>query len=68
MKESLSTAGLFKTICDHDHHKLHKLLPGKNSTAVNLRRKNTFTIPKVNTDRFKNSFIVSNSMKSSTAT
>ena len=58
------TDKLFKNICDNDYLKIHQLLPDKNSTVTNLRRKNTFIVPKINTKRFRNSFIVSNSMKS----
>ena len=76
-REALATAGLapfalrrqqltdklFKQILNDKTHKLHKLLPAVNSSSVNLRNKCKFKIPKVKTERFKNSFIISNPIK-----
>ena len=57
------TDKLFKQISNDKTHKLHKLLPAVNSSSVNLRNKRKFKIPIVKTERFKNSFIISNSIK-----
>ena len=76
-REALATAGLapfalrrqqltdklFKQILNDKTDKLHKLLPAVNSSSVNLRNKCKFKIPKVKTERFKNSFIISNPIK-----
>ena len=39
-------------------HKLHKLLPPRNVSSVNLRKKCVFNLPVVRTDRCRNSFII----------
>ena len=38
-------------------HKLHKLLPPRNVSRVDLRKKRAFNLPVVRTDRCRNSFI-----------
>ena len=38
-------------------HKLHKLLPPRNVSSVDLRKKRVFNLPVVRTDRCRNSFI-----------
>ena len=38
-------------------HKLHKLLPPRTVSRVNLRKKRAFNLPVVRTDRCRNSFI-----------
>lgn len=57
------TDKLFQQILNDDTHKLHKLLPTVNNTSLNLRKKSTFILPRVKTDRFKKSFIIFNSLK-----
>ena len=57
------TNKVFLNIVNDDTHKLHQLLPAKNDTLINLRKKSRFLIPRVNTNRFKSSFIISNSSK-----
>ena len=57
------TDKLFKQISNDKTHKLNKLLPSENSSTINLRNKRKFSIPNVKTNRFKNSFIISNSIK-----
>ena len=57
------TDKLFKQMSNDKTHKSHKLLPAVNSSSVNLRNKRKFKIPIVKTDRFKNSSIISNSIK-----
>ena len=56
------TDKLFQQILNDDTHKLHKLLPTVNNTSLKLRKKCTFILPRVKTDRFKKSFIF-NSLK-----
>ena len=55
------TKRLFNEISSNPNHKLYNLLPGWNSCTVNLRNKRSFNVPKCKTNRFKNSFICSNS-------
>lgn len=57
-RESLTT-GLFQQIMENENHKLHALLPNRNSSSVSLRRKRVFNIPPYKTLRFKNSFLMS---------
>ena len=38
-------------------HKLHKLLPPRNVSSVDFRKKRVFNLPVVRTDRCRNSFI-----------
>ena len=56
------TSKLFKEILEKDDHRLHELLPDLNNNSVNLRRKRKFHI-KYNTNRFRDSFILSNALK-----
>ena len=57
------TDKLFQQISKDDTHKLHELLPTAKSTSISLRNNPKFVLPKVSTDRFKNSFIISSSLK-----
>ncbi len=56
------TKRLFNEISSNPNHKLYNLLPGRNSFTVNLRNKRSFNVPKCKTNRFKTSFICSNSI------
>lgn len=58
------TTNLFKTICNTSNHKLHPLLPPKNSSAHNTRNRNPFCVPGYKTNRLGNSFILANVLKS----
>ena len=61
-RESLSMK-LFKDIVSNEHHKLPNLLPPMASShARHLRNKRHFNTPVCCTDRFMNSFIISNMM------
>jgi hypothetical protein len=44
-------------------HKLYELLPAKNNISLNLSKTTKFINQRVNTNRFRNSFIISNSIK-----
>lgn len=57
------TCKLFNDIVNDIDHKLHGLLPSKNQSDFNLRRKNTFNVSTCTTSRFQNSFLIRNSMK-----
>ncbi|CAB4006302.1 Hypothetical predicted protein [Paramuricea clavata] len=58
------TNKVFLNIMNDDaHHKLHELLPAKNNISLNLRKKTKFINPRVKTNRYRNSFIISNSIK-----
>ena len=50
---------VFKSIVNDKHHKIHHLLPTKHSNTYNLRNPNFFNIPRCNTNRFKNTYIIS---------
>jgi hypothetical protein len=50
---------VFKSIVNDKHHKIHHLLPTKRSNTYNLRNPNFFNIPRCNTNRFKNTYIIS---------
>ena len=43
--------------CQDPDHKLHSLLPPERNVAYSHRRKSKYPLPKVKTDRYKNSFI-----------
>ena len=45
-----SVVKLFKEVCKDPNHKLYHLLPPPNQCKVNLRRKRTFSVQKLNTD------------------
>ena len=49
---------VFKSIGNDKHHKIHHLLPTKHSNTYNLRNPNFFNIPRCNTNRFKNTYII----------
>ena len=55
---------LFKEVCNDPNHKLYHLLPPPNQCNINLRRKSSFSVQKLNTDRLRNYFIVKNAIKS----
>ena len=57
------TNKVFLNIMNDDAHKLHELLPAKNNISLNLRKKTKFINPRVKTNRYRNSFIISNSIK-----
>ena len=59
-----SVVKLFKEVCKDRNHKLYHLLPPPNLCKVNLRRKRTFSVQKLNTDRVRKSFIFKNAIKS----
>lgn len=48
---------LFKDIVENSSHKLSKLLPPRNTSTANLRKRRLFQLPICKTNRFKNSFI-----------
>ena len=50
---------VFKSMVNDKHHKIHHLLPTKHSNTYNLRNPNFFNIPRCNTNRFKNTYIIS---------
>ena len=54
---------IFEEICCDPNHKLHHLLPEPNRRTVNLRNRRKFNVPACRTNRLKNSFIFSNSVK-----
>ena len=54
---------LFQTIINNKDHGLNVLLPSTNETNYNLRRNRYFAIPKWRTNRFRNTFIMSSSIK-----
>ena len=43
-------------------HKLHQMIPEENWSTYPLRKCHKFLVPKFRTERFKNSFIISNSI------
>jgi hypothetical protein len=47
---------VFKITRDSSHN-LHNLLPPKHETKLNLRKKRTFNIPHIHTNRHKNTFV-----------
>ena len=57
------TNKVFLNIMNDDAHKLHELLPAKNNISLNLRKKMKFINQRVKTNRYRNSFIISNSIK-----
>ena len=59
-KQSL-TDDLFDEIVNDSHHKLNALLPPLTGGIMPLRNTRNFQIPVCKTDRFRNSFIMSNS-------
>ena len=50
---------LFQSVIDNDDHKLYHLLPPKHISKHNLRHQRQFHLPKIQTNRFKNTFIQS---------
>ena len=54
------TTTLFDSITCNSDHKVHELLPPRNSCESNLRRKKNVNIPLAKTKRLKNTFIYSN--------
>jgi hypothetical protein len=61
-RESLTTK-LFEELCSNANHKLHHLLPEINTCTVDLRNRRKFNVPHCKTNRLKDSFIYSNSIK-----
>ena len=53
--------GLFEEAQDRDH-KLHSLIPQKKYCSYSLKRCSKFSLPQIRTDRYKNSFIIANSL------
>ena len=53
----------FQTIINNKDHRLNVLLSSTNETNYNLRRNRYFAIPKWRTNRFRNTFIMSSSIK-----
>ena len=60
-RRELMTKKLFEDVIDNTEHRLHELLPNKNKSLPNLRRKNYFNVPTCKTNRFRDSFIIHNS-------
>lgn len=60
-RRQLLTCKLFNEITQDQSHKLRSLLPSENNCKYQLRHKRQLNVPRAKTDRFKNSFIVSNS-------
>ena len=56
-------AKLFTNIIKDQDHQMNCLLPNKKRSCYNFRKKNTFTLPKCRTDRYKNTFIPANIFK-----
>ena len=52
---------LFLQAYSDTSHKLHNLIPKENSCQYSLRRSRKILVPRTRTDRFKNSFVISNS-------
>ena len=44
------------------YHKLHSLIPQKKGCSYSLRRCSKVSLPRIRTDRYKNSFIIANSL------
>ena len=57
---------LFDTIVNDNNHRLYKLLPAPHETTYSLRRARPFYLPRLKTDRFKNSFIMFSCLKANT--
>ena len=57
-RESITTR-LYHEVTNNPCHKLHSLLPKRNGCKYSLRNKRTFVVPRCKTDRFKNSFFLS---------
>jgi hypothetical protein len=49
---------LFKAAISDPTHKIGKLLPTRNEANYDLRNKRTFNVPRVRTNRLKNTFIL----------
>ena len=58
-----SCSNLFSNIIENDNHRLRELLPSANHPKHNLRRKRRFEIPRWRTNRFKNTFMMSSTIK-----
>ena len=58
-----SCSNLFSNIIENDNHRLCELLPSANHPKHNLRRKRLFEIPRWRTNRFKNAFMMSSTIK-----
>ena len=54
---------MFDAIVKDSDNRLNKLLPPKNNPTRSLRHNRYFSIPKWKTDRFKNTFITTSSLK-----
>jgi hypothetical protein len=59
-RRQLLTCKLFNEITRDQSHNLRSLLPSENNCSYQLRRKRQLNVPRAKTDRFMNSFIVSN--------
>ena len=56
-------AKLFSDIVVNDQYKLETLLPPENNSDLILRNRRKFQFPNFKTNRYKNCFIVNNSIK-----
>ena len=56
------TNNLFLDIMSDENHKLHEFLPPRNTYATELRTKHKFNV-NFRTNRFKNSFLIANTLK-----
>jgi hypothetical protein len=61
-RKSLTTK-LFEELCSNTSHKLHHLLAEINTCTADLRNRRKFNLPRCKTNRLKDSFIYSNSIK-----
>ena len=61
-REGNLTTTLFKEAVENKSHKLNKHLPPQNKCSFNLRSKRNFSV-KFKTNRFRNTFITSNTLK-----
>ena len=50
---------LFDSVVSNTAHKLHHLLPPKNIGRYNFKDQRNFTLPKMHTNRYTNTFIAS---------
>ena len=56
MIEELKSEKKIDNIIANPSNKLHHLLPRRNIYKYNLRHKRNFSLPRVSTNRFKNTF------------
>ena len=60
-RRSAACHRLFEEAQDRDH-KLHSLIHQKEDCSYSLRRCSIFSLPRIRTDQYKNSFIIANSL------